>query len=78
MPGISRSETAWTGRAQAGTTSRCDSVNARPCAEPHDMEVYGILEYLSVSGVSYPGDDVLTEWGFDKCFAGFQSYIGAP
>lgn len=20
----------------------------------------------------------LTEWGFDKCFAGFQSYIGAP
>jgi hypothetical protein len=42
------------------------------------MEVYGILEYLSVSGVSYPGDDVLTEWGFDKCFAGFQSYIGAP
>jgi hypothetical protein len=55
-----------------------DSVDARPCADPHDMEVFAILEYPSVSGTSYPGDDALTEWGFDKCFDGFHSYIGAP
>ena len=54
-----------------------DSVRARPCSEPHDMEVYAVLEYPSVSGTSFPGDEVLTNWGFDKCFAGFQQYIGA-
>ncbi len=54
-----------------------DSVRARPCSEPHDMEVYAVLEYPSVSGTSYPGDEVLTDWGFDKCFGGFQQYIGA-
>ncbi len=55
-----------------------DSVNARPCSDPHDMEVFAIVEYPSVSGTAYPGDDALTDWGFDKCFAGFHSYIGAP
>jgi hypothetical protein len=54
-----------------------DSVRARPCGEPHDMEVYAVLEYPSVSGTAYPGDEVLTDWGFDKCFGGFQQYIGA-
>lgn len=54
-----------------------DSVRARPCGEPHDMEVYAVLEYPSVSGTSFPGDEILTNWGFDKCFAGFQQYIGA-
>lgn len=54
-----------------------DSVRARPCSEPHDMEVYAVLEYPSVSGTSYPGDEILTDWGFDKCFGGFQQYIGA-
>ena len=54
-----------------------DSVRARPCSEPHDMEVYAVLEYPSVSGTVYPGDEVLTDWGFDKCFGGFQQYIGA-
>ncbi len=54
-----------------------ESVRARPCSEPHDMEVYAVLEYPSVSGTSYPGDEILTDWGFDKCFGGFQQYIGA-
>ncbi len=54
-----------------------DSVRARPCSEPHDMEVYAVLEYPSVSGTAYPGDEILTNWGFDKCFGGFQQYIGA-
>jgi hypothetical protein len=54
-----------------------DSVRARPCSEPHDMEVYAVLEYPSVSGTAYPGDQLLTDWGFDKCFGGFQQYIGA-
>lgn len=54
-----------------------DSVRARPCGEPHDMEVYAVLEYPSVSGTTYPGDDILTDWGFDKCFGGFQQYIGS-
>ena len=54
-----------------------DSVEARPCGEPHDMEVYAVLEYPSVSGTSFPGDEILTNWGFDKCFSGFQQYIGA-
>lgn len=54
-----------------------DSVRARPCSEPHDMEVYAVLEYPSVSGTMYPGDEILTDWGFEKCFGGFQQYIGA-
>lgn len=54
-----------------------ESVRARPCSEPHDMEVYAVLEYPSVSGTAYPGDQLLTDWGFDKCFGGFQQYIGA-
>lgn len=55
-----------------------ESVEALPCSDLHDLEVYAIASYPSVSGTSYPGDDVLTDWGFDTCLVRFEGYVGAP
>lgn len=54
-----------------------DSVDAHPCTEPHDLEVFATVEYPSAQGVPYPGDDWITEFGFGECLMSFQPYIGA-
>lgn len=54
-----------------------DSVDAYPCANPHDLEVFATVEYPSAQGVPYPGDEWITDFGFDECLTSFESYVGA-
>lgn len=61
-----------------GTDETFDSVEAIPCTELHDLEVYSLASYPSVQGVPYPGDDVITDWGFNACLERFTGYVGAP
>ncbi len=55
-----------------------DSVDAHPCVEPHDLEVFATVEYPSAQGVPYPGDEWITDFGFDECLTSFEPYVGAP
>ncbi len=55
-----------------------DSVNALPCSEPHDLEVYHLATYPAVSGTAFPGNEIILDYAWDACFAQFAGYVGAP
>ena len=44
-----------------------------PCAEPHDNEVYAVID-LGIT--SYSGDEAVAELAFDKCLAKFETWVG--
>lgn len=44
------------------------------CADPHDNEVYQILD---VEGDSYPGQNAVGSQADAECLAGFEPFVGA-
>lgn len=55
---------------EAGEVS---SLPGRPCAEPHDNEVYAIFD---VDYASFPGDDQMGELAFEACRERFSTFVG--
>ena len=51
------------------------SVDTIDCNEPHDLEVFGLVD-LTALGSSYPGDDPVSEAAFDLCWDEFERYVG--
>lgn len=51
------------------------SVEAVPCSEPHDAEVFS---NIVLEGGAFPGDDALGETASDRCVADFDAYVGTP
>jgi hypothetical protein len=51
------------------------SVDARPCDEAHEYEVYHDAQ---VSSASYPGDAFWDGVFVDECVGAFQAYVGEP
>lgn len=50
-----------------------------PCDEPHDNEVYAILDYPEDTGLSYLDQvELLSTYATEKCLASFESYVGLP
>lgn len=49
------------------------SVDAVPCAQPHDNEIYHMFDLPD--GV-FPGDVAIDEAAFDRCLPAFESYVG--
>lgn len=52
------------------------SVEAVVCAEPHDNEVFALLEYPASDSAEYPGQVTVEEWTADSCIAEFTEYVG--
>ncbi len=59
------------------------TVDTIDCAEPHDLEVFALvdlsdvsIEFSSIS--SYPGDNAVYEAAFEACWDEFESYVGVP
>jgi hypothetical protein len=51
------------------------TVEAVPCAEPHDNEVY----YLgALPEAEFPGDEVVDELVADQCLTVFDAFAGVP
>jgi hypothetical protein len=53
-----------------------DAVNSVPtvdCAEPHDSEVY---DSVQLPDGDFPGDQAVTDQGFDACEAPFGTFVG--
>lgn len=52
------------------------SVEAVPCSESHDGELYALFDMAPVSA-SYPGEDAVHEAATEGCYARFGGYVGA-
>jgi hypothetical protein len=50
------------------------SVPEVDCAEPHDNEVFALINYTESD--SYPGEDTMNERGKELCIAQFDAYVG--
>lgn len=49
-------------------------VAVRPCAHPHENEVFFVGEIASAG--SYPSKAELDAWQFDNCVPAFEAFIG--
>lgn len=60
---------------QMPTEDLVESVEAVPCTDPHDAQVYA--KFDMPDGV-YPGDAVVTEAGDTGCLDRFAAFVGKP
>lgn len=57
-----------------GDVTAVATVEILDCAEPHDNEVYGTFQYEGAS--AYPGDDVVFDYGTERCLESFDRFVG--
>lgn len=54
-----------------------DQVDAVPCIEPHDEEIYLVAELTGyASGTEYPGDEQLFAAAGERCYEQFEGFVG--
>lgn len=53
-------------------------VSAVPCADPHDIEVFALVEVGDGPQAPFPGDAAIAEEASGLCEAQFESYVGTP
>jgi hypothetical protein len=51
-------------------------VDEKPCDEPHDAEVYAIVEHPAAADAPFPGDPTLGRFAFDTCSERFEAFVG--
>lgn len=51
-----------------------DSVEAIPCADPHDYEAYFAFDLPEAE--TFPGDDAISQAAADGCIAEFATFVG--
>lgn len=61
-----------TGTQNASAIASLDTV---PCSEPHDFEVYALLDFTGRSE-AYPGDETIDDWTWEGCYEEFGRYTG--
>lgn len=62
-----------TGSIVSEESGEVASLPGVPCADPHDNEVFAIVD-LGIS--TYPDDEALTQLAWDKCMARFEPWVG--
>ena len=53
-------------------------VDAVPCAQPHDAEVFAEESLPEPEGAEYPGEEAAFTAGADACLDDFEGFIGIP
>lgn len=61
----------------SGDDSEILGVASVACDEPHDAEVYALVDLPDGDGASYPGDDEVFDRADDLCFEEFEPFVGA-
>ena len=51
-------------------------MTAVPCSEPHDNEVYAVVDLAGGAEDSYPGDIAMYEIAIGECLGRFNLYVG--
>ena len=46
------------------------------CREPHDHQIYHLLNYPAPHPSIYPGDDVMREFAVQSCYRQFAQWVG--
>lgn len=59
-----------------GAIDESSSVETVDCTEPHDSEVYALLDYADAD--VFPGQEVLSQYAEDQCVSAFEDYVGVP
>jgi hypothetical protein len=49
-----------------------------PCAEPHDYEIFGVVDHPAGSGEAYPGTADIEAVVNTECAALFEPFVGTP
>jgi len=49
------------------------TIDGVPCSEPHDNEVYALV---NLTQSSFPGDEAIETLAFEACLDKFQSFVG--
>ena len=55
-----------------------EDVDTVPCEEPHDSEVFAVVDHPGADGVPFPGDEAIKTFGASACLERFEGYVGAP
>ena len=59
---------------QDTTSTEVQSLEAVPCSEPHDNEMYA---FYDIPDGDWPGTEAIFEGAVDRCLEEFESYVGA-
>lgn len=62
-----------TGSLTSDEAGEVSSLPGRPCAGPHDNEVYAVFD---VEYASFPGDEQMGELAFEACRERFPTFVG--
>jgi hypothetical protein len=60
---------------EADAADEVSSVPDVPCEEPHDNEVFALIQY---TGETFPGPDAMQAEAVDLCIGEFEGYVGLP
>jgi hypothetical protein len=52
------------------------SLQGIACDEPHDGEIFIVLDHPAADAAPWPGHDTLLSWAEDRCEPEFTSYVG--
>lgn len=59
-----------------GLVEVIENVEAVGCNEPHEVEVFAVIELNQPDGARFPGNDAVYESGMDRCLPEFAGYVG--
>lgn len=51
---------------------------ALPCDQPHDNEVFFLVDYPSAADAPFPGNEALRLFADQQCEAAFAGFVGLP
>ncbi len=52
------------------------SLSAVPCDEPHDSEVFALVDHPGEPDAEFPGDEALADFAQERCAEEFATYVG--
>jgi hypothetical protein len=55
---------------------RISRLEAVPCDEPHDNQVFHIGAYTTAASPDWPGEDHLTSYAASVCLGAFEPFVG--
>lgn len=65
----------WAGLKKSDPTPLIEGVQALPCFESHDNEVYAVFG-IEHDADAFPGDDAIYELASSGCLEHFESFVG--
>ncbi len=59
-----------------GAGTQVQELEGIPCDQPHDNEVYALIDYPAGDSEPYPGDQAVSAFMDEECVGAFEDYVG--